>query len=221
MHIQWFGQTCFKIQTKINGEDVVVISDPIAKESGLKLSKMKGDIVTLSDYTHKNLNGSSVSGATDADPFMIIGAGEYETKRLFITGVDTSIVKEETREHFNVTYRYDLEGMRIVHLGMNVSKKLTEDQIEALGLIDVLLLPVGGGKHSYNYEQAAKMVNILEPRIVIPMYYHVDGSKEKLDDVVKFAKELGVNDITPEKKAIIKKSDLPQDDMQVIILENA
>lgn len=219
MNLQWCGQTCFKIQTKINGEEVTVISDPVSKESGLKPIKANADIITLSDYKSKRFDASTVGGAKE-DPFMIIGAGEYETKGLFITGVDTSVMKDEVRSAYNVTYRYDLEGMRVVHLGLSINKKLSEDQLEALGLIDVLLIPVGGGD-SFNHEQAAAMVNILEPRIVIPMYYQVEGVSEKLDDVVKFAKELGVTDITPEKKVKITKGDLPQDEMKIIILDKA
>lgn len=221
MNIQWYGQTCFKIQTKINGEEITVVTDPISKESGLRQSKMNANVITMSDYKSKRFNTSAISGAKEKeDPFMIIGAGEYETKGIFVTGVDTSIIKEDKQESFNVTYRYDIEGMRIVHLGLAVAKKLNEEQIEALGLIDVLILPVGGGD-SLSYEQAVKMVGILEPRIVIPMFYNIDGINEKLDDVVRFAKELGVSDLTPEKKVKIVKSELPQDEMQIIILDNA
>lgn len=217
MFIHWFGQTCFKIQAKIDGEDVVVVTDPFSSDIGIKSPRLHADIVTISDVDNKNIEIEGANGTTRTpEPFLITGSGEYETKGLFVSGVDAGM-KNGERDGNNVMYRYDIEGVRLVHLGMLKNTKLTDAQVEALGNIDVLMIPVGGGA-SLNAEQAVKVINILEPRLIIPMNFAVKGLSEKLTSVDDFTKEYGAGSITPENRIRITKSDLPQVDSEIKVL---
>ena len=80
-----------------------------------------------------------------------------------------------------------------------------------------MLIPVGG-KYTINAAKAVEVISQIEPRIVIPMHYKVPGLKIDLDGVEKFIKELGLKPRQEEKLKILKK-DLPQEDMELVVLE--
>ena len=82
--------------------------------------------------------------------------------------------------------------------------------------IDVLLIPVGG-KYTLDAKKAVEVISQIEPRIIIPMHYKVDGLVADIDGVDKFVKELGITP-TYEEKLKISKKDLPSEDMELVIL---
>lgn len=218
MYIQWLGQTSFKIQAKVQTEEVVIVTDPISTTSDFKTSRLHADIATISDYENPLIATDSVNGTTKSpEPFLIFGPGEYETKGAFVTGIDARVDNDGVKEGSNVIYRFDVEGMRVVHLGLLNLKKLTDQQIETLGMIDILFIPVGGGS-ALTAKDAAQITNILEPRIIIPMNFKVKGVDTKLDSVDVFTKELGAGSIVPESKFRIVKKDLPQSDTEIKVL---
>jgi L-ascorbate metabolism protein UlaG (beta-lactamase superfamily) len=108
--------------------------------------------------------------------------------------------------------------MIICHLGNLGQAELEEDQIDAIGDVDILLLPVGG-KDSLTAANAIKVMSQIEPRITIPMYFNVPGLKDKLDSSDLFFKELGIDKIAAEEKVKIQKSDLSADKAQIIVLK--
>jgi len=81
----------------------------------------------------------------------------------------------------------------------------------------VLLIPVGGGE-TLNASQAAEVVSLLEPHIVIPMHYKVKGSSLKLDPVTKFLKEMGLDKVETQESLKLDRGGLP-DETQVVLLE--
>jgi L-ascorbate metabolism protein UlaG (beta-lactamase superfamily) len=99
----------------------------------------------------------------------------------------------------------------VAHLG-NIDYEFADDELEQLKDIDILLVPVGT-----NLKQAVKIVNELQPRIVIPMHYKLPELKSDLLPVDKFLKEVGAKSETLPKIKISKK-DLPQEEMKVVIL---
>jgi len=102
-----------------------------------------------------------------------------------------------------------------VHLS-DCADALSDKQLESLGGVDILLIPVGG-KYTLDAKKAVEVVSQIEPRIVIPMHYQIEGLKYDLDPVEKFIKELGVKPRHEEKLKISKK-DLPAEDMELVIL---
>ena len=96
---------------------------------------------------------------------------------------------------------------------------MTDQQIEDIGSIDVLLLPVGGGG-ALNPSEAAEVVTQLEPAIVIPMHYRLDGAAvEGLLPLDNFCREMGSKDLTPEPKLSVTRSSLPSE-VRIVVLEN-
>lgn len=196
MQIQWTGLASFRIQT----QHAVIITDPFADSTGLTMPKLKADIVLTSDTTNTLSNNiKRLAG----DFIVIDGAGEYEIKQTFIYGIPAS----------HTIYLIEDEGITIAFLGP-LDSGLTNDQLEKLEGVDILLLPVG----TLNKELRTTLVSQLEPRIVIPYLYDQPNLKQKLEGVEVLLKELGTKNPTAQEKYVIKKKDLPQEETTVVLL---
>lgn len=219
MNIQWYGQSCFKMQSG----DVTVITDPFDKKIGLTPPRGKTDIV-LSSHSHDdhdNLDSFNES-------FVIKYAGEYEVKGIIIRGITSFHDNEGGKKcGSNNIYVINIEGINICHLGDLGQKELTPEQVDAIGNVDILMTPVGGDylldKEELNIldaEGAKKIINQIEPRIVIPMHYQINGLNLKMDSLEKFSKITGVSEKDAVSKYSIKRKDLPsQEEPQFVIMK--
>lgn len=113
---------------------------------------------------------------------------------------------------------WNIEDVSILHVGA-LTRDLGDKELQELERmgIDVLLLPVGGGT-SLNAAQAMKLVTTIEPRMIVPIHYKLPNLTEKLDSVEVFTKELGITS-KPEAKLVLKAKNLPQEEMQTVILQ--
>jgi L-ascorbate metabolism protein UlaG (beta-lactamase superfamily) len=212
MHIIWQGQSCFQLLTaRQKGEQISVVIDPFGEESGLKAPSPTADIllITRDDKDHNNKK------AVKGDPFVIECPGEYEAKEVFIQGIP-SFFSEDKKEQ-NIIYVIEAEGLKICHLGALGQKELTVEQLEKIGDVDILLVPVGGGS-ALDSKGAIKVISQIEPHIAIPMHYALPKLKAQLDGVDKFLKEMGKKTIEPQPKLLIKKKDLVSEETQVVVL---
>lgn len=210
MIITWLGHSCFKIQDKAGADGVAVITDPFDKETGLKVPNTEADIVTISHDHHDHNNIAAIKG----NPYIIKIAGEYETKNVFVEGVDSAHGYNISLN--NIIFRIDMDDISVAHLG-DLGQALDTKQLEKLEGTDILLIPVGG-KYTLDAKKAVEVIGQIEPRIVIPMHYKTPGlSIEDIDGVEKFIKELGIKP-TYEEKLKISKKDLPSEDMELVIL---
>jgi len=212
MYITWLGQSCFKLQDKNGPEGVVLVTDPYDNSIGLKMPHFEADIVTVS-HGHKDHNNTA---AIRGQVHIIDQAGEYEIKGIFIEGVETfhdSKAGEERGK--NLIFRINIDDITITHLG-DLGHTLDAKQLEKLEGTDILLIPVGG-IYTINAQKAVEVVSQIEPRLVIPMHYQLPGLIAKLDPVEKFIKELGLKP-THEEKLKISKKDLPEEDMELVVL---
>ncbi|HAJ05788.1 MAG TPA: lactamase [Chloroflexi bacterium] len=209
MEITWYGYSCFRI-TERNSASVV--TDPYNKKIGLTEPKIKAEVVTVSHEAPGHSNTKIIKGAR-----IITGPGEYEIGGAFITGVNTSNNKDKVDQiQSNTAYLIAYESANVCHLG-DINNIPSQTHIEALGTVDVLLVPVGGGQ-GLNAAQAAEIISIIEPAIVVPMHYKVPKLKPKLDPLSRFLKEMGLSRPTAETSIKVTKSSLP-DETQVVILE--
>ena len=213
MIITWIGHSCFKIQDKTGSDGVTVVTDPYDKKVGLKAPNFEADIVTVSHDNFDHNNTGSLRGS----PFVIDCAGEYDKKGVAVSGIESFHDAKEGKERGkNIIYRIDIDDISIAHLG-DLGHALDTKQLERLEGTDILLIPVGG-RYTIDAKKAAEVVGQIEPRIVIPMHYKVKGLKvDGLDGVEKFVNELGIKP-TNEEKLKISKKDLPQDEMELVIL---
>lgn len=215
MQIIWHGQACFQI-TAIpqKNSQIRIIVDPYSEEIGLKLPKLEADIVLI---THKHYDHNNLK-AVQGNPFLIEGPGEYEAKGAIFQGVHSWHDEKEGAERgSNTIYTIDVEEMRICHLGDFGQKELTSEQLDKIGEIDILMIPVGG-VYTIDAKAAVKIMSQIEPKITLPMHYSVPKLKVKLEGLDKFLKTIGVKSIAPEPKLSIKKKDISEEEAKIIVL---
>lgn len=215
--ISWFGQSCFQISiSNSKDHEANIIIDPFTEETGLKVPNLSGDIVlvTHNHYDHNNIK------AVKGDPFVIKGPGEYEVKSVFVQGVNSSHGENNGKNlGQNTIYTIEAEDMKFCHLGDLGQKELTDEQLEKIGAVDVLMIPVGGG-YTISSAEAMKIVSQIEPKIVIPMHYEIPKLNIKLDPVEKFLKAMGKNagSTAAQDKFIAKDSTMPKEGTEVVVL---
>ena len=210
MEITWYGHSCFRITERGMPS---IVADPFDHESvGYKSLKLKSDIVTVS---HDAPGHNFVKGVKGYK-WDLRGPGEYEIGGIFITGVATN----EGKKDRNLVFVYDYEGVTIAHLG-DMEQVPNQTQVEAFGTVDVLLVPVGGGK-ALNAAKAAEVIALIEPGIVIPMHYKTEGSDLKLNPIRQFLLEMGLTAAKAKAQPSLKVTDssVPEE-TEVVILDVA
>ncbi len=230
--ITWAGQACFQIsasQSKDNQLNIVI--DPFG-DIGLKMPNFDADIllVTHDHPDHNNVKAvkgssphqsSKETSGVGTSPFLVDGPGEYEIKGIFVQGIDSFHDEKEGKERGrNTIYTIEAEGIRFCHLGDLGQKELTDDQLESIGHVDVLMIPVGG-EFTISSSEATKIVGQIEPKMVIPMHYALPKLSIKLDSVDKFLKAMGKSNGEPQDKLVVKTSTLPKDkEMEIVVLKH-
>ena len=207
MQISWNGLSCFEITANTSNGEVSVVVDPYSEGTGLRVPRaLEADIVCVSHDDNDANNVSSVAG----EPFAVKMSGEYEVKDVFVYAipVDKGII-----------FRIEAEGMHVAHLGA-ISRALSDKELETLGTVDILMIPVGGGR-VLTPKLAAEVMAQIEPRVVIPMTYALPSLKESLATVDDFCKAIGTCRRETSNKYKIAKKDLPADDMLVMELGKA
>jgi len=207
MTINWYGQSCFRLESK----GVSLLIDPFSKDIGLRVPRLNDNIflITHEHYDHNN--------AKDLPPeaFVVREPGEYEKAGIYIEGILSYHDNNQGAERgLNTIYVIKMEDMRLCHLGDLGQAKLTDEQIEAIGDIDILFIPIGG-KYTINGVEAEDIVREIEPKIIIPMHYKVPGLNMDIDGPQKFLKEIGIKPEEAETFRITKKT-LPQEETKLI-----
>lgn len=215
MDIYWYGQACFKIK----GKNASVILDPYDPAfTSLKLPKDLSADVVLITHGHQDHNfASAVTGTSGAKSMVFDRPGEYEVSGVVISGINSFHDNAEGAERGgNTIFHLLFDNLDIVHLGDLGQSKLTEEQVAEIGQTDILLVPVGG-VYTIDAKAAAEIVAQLEPKIVIPMHYKIDGLKFELERVEGFLKEMGAENVVAQPKLFITKEKLPEEP-QVVVL---
>jgi len=200
MDISWLGHSCFRIR----GSHGTVITDPYPPSLGYSLGKPTARIVTVS---HQHPGHSYVQGIS-GEPRLVTGPGEYEIGGILIIGIATFHDDQRGRKRGkNTAYLIEIDEVSICHLG-DLGHVLTTEQLEEIGNVDVLLLPVGGVS-TINAPVAAEVVRQLEPKAVVPMHYKTQALSWELEPVERFLKEMGVKEVKSQPKLSFTKSSLP------------
>ena len=208
MEITWLGHSCFKIK----GKQAIVVTDPFAPANGVSIGKATANIVTVS---HDHAGHSYASGVA-GNPRVLSRPGEYEIAGVLVIGLATFHDSNKgTDRGKNTVFVLETEELSICHLG-DLGQALTDAQIEEIGKVDILMIPVGGVT-TINAGTAAAMVRQMDPKIVIPMHYKTSLFEAELDPVEHFLREFAAQP-TPQAKLNVNKNNLPIG-TQVIVLE--
>jgi L-ascorbate metabolism protein UlaG (beta-lactamase superfamily) len=200
--------SCFRIR----GNQAIVITDPFPPNTGYTLGKQTADIVTVSHPHPSHSYDKGING----EHRLVKGPGEYEISGVLILGISTfhDSVKGQSRGK-NTVYLMEIDGVTVCHLG-DLGHVLGDDQVEEIGNVDILLLPVGGVS-TINAAMAAEVIRKLEPKVVIPMHYKTPKSERELEPVDNFLKEMGLAQVETRPKFTVSRSNLPIT-TQVIVL---
>lgn len=201
MHISWLGLSAFKFETK----DAVVVTDPYAPTVAPRPLRAKADVVTVSSLGNPEHDHVE---AVLGPPFLIEHPGEFELKGIYIEGVEGG---------GSTIFMFDVEDLKLAHFG-DVRSVPADEVLEKLDGIDILFLPVGG-RVTLEPEAAMRVVNAIEPHIVVPMHFHQDGwkVKEKLLPVSAFLREIGASKVEPVERLTVKKRDVGGEETRVVV----
>ncbi len=215
--LTWMGQACFELDTA-PAKDVTatIVIDPFEEKIGLKLPSLTADVVLVSHGHYDHNNVKAVKGS----PLVIDTPGEYEVKGVFVQGIASFHDDVQGKERgLNTIYTVEVENIRFCHLGDFGQKELNQEQLEKIGHVDVLMIPVGG-TYTISSAEATKVIGQIEPKIVVPMHYALPKLTVELDGVEKFLKAMGKNAQEPQDKLTVKTSTLPKEnDMEIVVLK--
>ena len=212
MDITYLGHSSFRIRAS----KLSIVLDPYdPKMVGLRFPKVTADFVTISHHHKDHDFLDIVTGYRK----VIDGPGEYEIGGVSIIGIpfyhDNKKGKERGR---SVAYIFEIGDIRLLHLG-DLGHQLTNKDIDSLGDINVLFVPVGG-KYTIGPTEAVNIVKSIDPRITIPMHYWVEGMNPKnfsgLKPVDDFLKDAGLP-VERLDKLVIKSSELAEENKIVVL----
>jgi L-ascorbate metabolism protein UlaG (beta-lactamase superfamily) len=165
MKIRYLGHSCFQIESS---DGIKIVTDPYSP-MGIKMPKVEADIVTSSHshYDHNYFEG--VSG----DFAVVNTAAPIRVKGINIRGLQVFHDDEDGKKRGrNIIFVIEVDGVNVCHMG-DLGHKLAKEQINSLGSVDVLLIPVGGF-FTIGPEDAADIVKAIAPKIAIPMHFKPD-----------------------------------------------
>ncbi len=202
MKIRQTDQACLNISFSSPFEKrkkVEVTIDPLEETKALKV---KSDILILT-----GTNGNNIKVGKDS--FVIQGPGEYEIKGISTQGIATN----------NGLVMYALEGddMKSCYLGVFDQKTLSVEQLERIGSIDVLIVPVNK-KSKLTPKETMSIVSQIEPEIIIFIKHGLGKTKKSEEKVKEFLKEMGIKSLEETNEFEIKKADLKGEGRRVVLL---
>lgn len=197
--IEYKGGNTVQITTKKS----TLVVDPKQSVIGLKDLALK-DAVELATEQRFALSSSTAMLSID-------GPGEYEIADFSIKGVAAvRHIDTADTEKLATIYRVEVGDVRIGILG-NIASKLSEEQLEELGVLDILILPIGGGGYTLDASHAAAITRLVEPKLVVPVHYADSALKYEVPqaDLAEFVKDMGAPVETTAKYKVKAASSLP------------
>lgn len=217
MEIKYLGHSAFRIKSGA----VTLVTDPFDPGMvGLPFAKISADIVTIS-HQHKDHNFlEKIEGTAErSEPLIFDAPGEYEASDVGVVGFNSYHDDKQGAERGkNTIFVFQIEGVLVAHMG-DLGHQLSDKEIEDLGPIDVLLIPVGG-VFSLGPDGAAKVISALGPSLVVPMHYKLPGMSadfESLVTVDEFLAKAELETVRREDKLRVTKDSLPED-TEVVVL---
>jgi L-ascorbate metabolism protein UlaG (beta-lactamase superfamily) len=210
LEIEYKGGNTVVIATK----KATIVTDPKLSVVGLKDLSTK-DLIEIATEARFALNDEDAK-------LNLEGPGEYGVSHFDIRGIAAQRHLDSGADPKIATiYRIESGEFRIGLLG-NIYEKLHEDQLEELGIIDILIIPVGGNGYTLDATGAASLVRSIDPKAVIPVHYADDGLKYEVaqDELEVFIKELGAP-VEEVSKYKLKQASLLPDALTVIKVTRA
>jgi len=163
MDIQYYGANTVRISSK---KDSIIVDDNLAN-LGQKSVTKNGDIVLFT--------GPHGDSSSTTEPKIVIDRpGEYEVSDISIQGIAARSHIDEEDQKNSIIFKIVEDETKIVVAG-HIFPELNDEQLEAIGMVDVLIIPVGGNGYTLDGIGALKIIRDIEPKIVIPTHYDEKG----------------------------------------------
>lgn len=210
MNIQWYGHRCVRLEAKEGN----VLFDPFdPKEVGLRGPNIKDNLVLLSAYEQPK----AILERINDDAFVVRGPGEYEKNGIAVRGTLAYQDSQKGKElGLCSIYAVHAEEMSICHLGALGQDQLSDEQMEAIGDPDILVIPVGG-QSALDPKAAAAMATAIEPKVIIAVQYALTDAKYEAEKLERFVKEIGLP-VQKMDSYRIQKKQLPVDQTILVAL---
>ncbi|MGZ6004563.1 MAG: MBL fold metallo-hydrolase [Candidatus Saccharimonadales bacterium] len=207
MEIEFYGANCFRINTK---KTAIVIDDNLS-ELGAKSVTRPGDVV-LYTSPHKEL---------EAEPRILIDQpGEYEVSNISVQGIPARSHMDEDGKQTATIYKVTADDVRLAVVG-HIYPELTDDELEQIGTVDILLIPVGGNGYTLDPVGALKIIKKIEPKIVVPSHYEDKKLKYEVpqQDLESAIKGLAMEPKETVPKLKLKPTEFASEGTQLVVLE--
>ena len=202
MVITWYGKNCFKLQS---GE-LVIVTDPFEKESGLSPFRGRTDIIIKTITPASNVKRQA---SNENEVFEISYPGEYEVKNVSIKGWPITATGDKQQDsNSRSVYLIEIDEMKIVLLGHLTNENEIKNIQEYLEDADIVSAPAGG-KPFIEISAAAKLIRQLKPGLIVPTLF--DDPK----DLKSFLEEFGKNEAEPQEKLTIGKKELSKEKLLI------
>ena len=208
MDIQYYGANCLSFNTK----DLRIVVDDNLGDLGVKPAARNGDLLL---FTGRH------SGETPVEARMVVDMpGEYEVGNISITGIAARAHMDEEDKSRNATMYKLVDGDTSYLVTGHIYPGLTDDELEAIGIIDVMFVPVGGNGYTVDPVGALKIIKAVEPKLVIPTHYADKALKYEVpqQDLETALKEIGMEVKERVAKLKLKPGELT-DITQLVVLE--
>lgn len=208
MEIKYFGANAIRVQTKKVG---VVVDDNLSSLGQKSVTKPND----LSVYTRKQDETKLPKSV-----FYVDRPGEYEVMNVSIKGVSAQAHIDEPGTKNAVMYRLVINDFKIGIIG-HVYPDISEEQLEALGMIDVLFIPVGGNGYTLDAIGALKIIKKIGPSIVVPTHYKDSKIKYEVpQDNIEDVRKVFSMEPVEELEALNLKSREFAEGTRLVILKN-
>ena len=180
MRIKWYGHACFLVEAK---DGTKVITDPFDESIGYSIPEEKPDVVTVS---HSHFDHNAVD-LLQGNPEVVKNVGETEVKGIIFKGIKSFHDKSKGAQRgSNIIFVFAIDGVRFCHLG-DLGHLLNSEQLEEIGEVDVLFIPVGG-TFTIDGREAREVSQQLNPRLIIPMHYKTEACNIGIASCEEFLK---------------------------------
>ncbi len=209
MKIKWLGHACFKLTSD---KGISIITDPYDESVGYELPDEEADVVTISHGHHDHNYHEWVKG----NPELVSKLGSFYVKDIPIKGIRTYHDEDQGEKRgANIIYCMELDGIRVCHCG-DLGHVLTPDQVQEIGVVDVLLLPVGG-TYTVDGAAAAKVAAQLKPRCIIPMHFKTPATQLPIQGVEPFLDLVGGGEHLHRNHLVLNREDLGEQTRVVVL----
>lgn len=211
----YLGHSCVRLR----GREGIVLIDPFDRSVGLDIGKPTAHVVAVSHQAPDHNNVAAVKPMKER-LFVADGPGEYEVSNILLRGVRTQHAGDGKAKSHNTVYVVHLDDVVFCHLG-DLGHKLTATQLDEIGNVDVLFVPVGDGAWALAAGELSEIISEIEPKLVIPLYASASAQqtleRPHLESLETFAHHMALKEWSAVDKLTVSPSTLPRDDEETQI----